>query len=128
MDERIAALLGHPPVKLPAEIATPGAAVEFLLARLADAALLPFGSVVQLAAELLARPCGIGREIALPRIKCSDVERIVGVIGYHPGISWPTPDGHPVRAVVLILQPLGSSLAQLREIQQALEAFQTQGQ
>ncbi len=123
MDERIATLLGHPPVKLPAEIATPGAAVEFLLARLADAALLLVGSVVRLAAELLARPSGIGRGIALLHIKCSDVERIVGVVGYHPGISWPTPDGQPVRAVVVILRPLGSSLAQLRELQQALQAL-----
>ena len=86
------------------------AAIETLIARLADVGRLPQKSVPSVISAILEReelgPTGIGNGFALPHTKHDAVHDVIAAIGYAPqGIDFNALDGRKVRTIFLMISP-----------------------
>lgn len=116
--------LGFPTIDMPASaIASPEAAVRFLIKELAGAGHILLGHVERVVCQVLQREnlrsTDLGKGIALPHSKSDVVENVIGLVGKSPtGVVWDGNAGQiPVRVVCLFLTPESKPDESLRALE-----------
>jgi len=67
----------------------------------------------------------VGRGIAFPHIRTLQVREMTGAIALAPeGIPFDSPDGEPVRLIVMLVSPKGEERAHLNLVRRFSEVFQ----
>jgi 2-O-A-mannosyl-D-glycerate PTS system EIIABC component len=106
-----AAPFDWPVVDLPPEVASPEAAVRFLLAHLVAGGKLPESHADDLLGRVLRREAlgatAMGQGLAIPHCRSDAVREVVGIVGRAAEpFAWPgAVDGEPVRMVCLLIGP-----------------------
>jgi len=125
----LAATLGFPVVVLPdAAVGSVESAIRFLVDRLIEGSFLHAKFADDIVRTVLKRELlgstAIGEGLALPHLKSSAVDRVVGILGHCSSpVAWADSDGQKVRTICLILAPVDRPVDYRRTLGQVAEAM-----